>query len=153
MSTTRKFSTLAEHLQHTNTLSNVFVLVGELNRITGLLHQAFPELASLCHCGAIDYANDLVVIFTNNNSAFYTVNNRVPQIQDFLVANGVNLNKLLVKVSPQTSRAQPREKHHVGLAEHNMLAKFAEAIQRPDLLKPFGVAETEDAAETWEIKL
>ena len=152
----RKFSTLVEHLYQSNDMAGIFGKVNELNRITDLLHQAFPELALICHCGAIDYANDLIVLFTANNSAFYTVNNRVGQIQDLLSSNGVLLNKLLVKVSPQSSVAnKPRQKHLVGIAEHEMLAKFAVAINRPDLLKPLADPEDEDsvAVESWQIKL
>ena len=129
------FVTLSEQIQQTYTLDSIAAMVAELNRINSILNQNFVELRNICHCGAIDYANDLLVLYVINNGAFYKLNQLVPTIQDVLAANQVYLGKLLVKVRPE-KYFKPIVKPQLDSLQHAMLEKFAAAINRPDLIKP-----------------
>ena len=147
------FVTLSEQIQQTYTLDSIAAMVAELNRINSILNQNFAELRDICHCGAIDYANDLLVLYVINNGAFYKVNQLVPEIQDVLAANQVYLGKLLVKVRPE-KYFKPIVKPQLDPLQHAMLEKFAAAINRPDLIKPIISAESEEPeVEDWRIQL
>lgn len=151
------FVTLGDQIKQTYNLDSIAVKVNELNRINGIIHQNFAELRKICHCGAIDYANDLLVLYVVNNSAFYKVNQLVPEIQDVLSAHQVYLGKLLVKVRPEEYQ-KPVIKPRLDDLQYSMLEKFAMAIDRPDLIKPKAEScESDDAIfaklEDWQIKL
>lgn len=148
---TSKFTTVGEHLDKLKNMSSIFNLVAELTRITDILHKNLPDLRNMCHCGAVDYASDLLVIFTNTNGAFHIINNQVPLIQDCLEDNGIYFGKILVRNRPQDIDTKPKAKHIVGDKEYLMLKKFAKAISRPDLLKPQKVASSSEEALNWQI--
>lgn len=152
MSNIKKFATFAEHLPLVNNLTHIRGVITELERLTKLIHHAFPELQHMCHCGAIDYANDLLVVYTVNNAAFYKVNQYIPLIEDLLVENHLQFAKILIKSNPQRHLAKPVTKQLIGADEYAMLAKFATAINRPDLLKPWN-AEIPDSQRELEWKI
>jgi hypothetical protein len=128
-------------------------LMQELARISEIIYAHHVGLRDICHCGAIDYPSDLLVLFVNNNSGFYLVNNMISNIQDTLYSNGVSFSKILVKVRPQKHQAK-KIKHELSLEQQQALQRFANALGRPELIKPISLAEdeSEDASE-WEIKL
>ena len=149
------FVTLGEQIQKTYTLDSIAARVAELNRINSILNQNFVELRNICHCGAIDYANDLLVLYVINNGAFYKVNQLVPDIQDVLAVNQVYLSKLLVKVRPE-KYFKPIVKPQLDPLQHAMLEKFAAAINRPDLIKSASSSaqdENSPELEDWQIQL
>lgn len=152
------FVTLGDQIKQTYNLDSLAMRVNELNRINSIICQNFAELRKICHCGAIDYANDLLVLYVVNNSAFYRVNQLVPAIQDVLAANQVYLGKLLVKVRPEEYQ-KPVVKPRLDPLQCAMLEKFAIAIKRPDLIKSKigSNSESEDdnpvELEDWHIQL
>jgi hypothetical protein len=77
----------------------------------------------------------------------------ISNIQDTLYSNGVSFSKILVKVRPQKHHAK-KIKHELSLEQQQALQRFANALGRPELIKPISLAEdeSEDASE-WEIKL
>lgn len=151
------FVTLGDQIKQTYNLDNIAVKVNEINRINNILNQSFVDLRQICHCGAIDYANDLLVLYAVNNGAFYKINQMIGSIQDVLSANQVYLGKLLVKVRPEEYR-KPLIKPKLDYLQREMLEKFAAAIERPDLIKPSNDLSDDGnenfvELEDWTIKL
>jgi hypothetical protein len=149
------FVTLGDQIRQTYNLDSIAAKVAELNRINNIISQNFAELRKICHCGAIDYANDLLVLYVVNNGAFYKVNQLVPAIQDLLAVNQVYLGKLLVKVRPE-KYFKPIVKPQLDPLQYAMLQKFATAINRPDLIKSVSSVEADEDSqklEDWQIQL
>ena len=152
-----KFNTIGECLESSQGLNSIFNQINELLRISELIYAKFPQLRDFCHCGAIDYPNDMLVLYTSNNSSFHQVNNLVPLIQEYLDLKGVSFQRLLVKSRPQNSKEKPKTKKElIGEKEQMMLNKFAEAIKRPDLIKSAKKSNTEvqeSPDDEWNIEL
>lgn len=128
-------------------------LMQELARISEIIYAHHSGLRDICHCGAIDYPSDLLVLFVHNNSGFYLVNNMISNIQDTLYSNGVSFSKILVKVRPQKLQLK-KIKHELSLEQHQSLQQFANALGRPELIKPISLAKGDNEEESeWEIKL
>ncbi|MBX9598670.1 MAG: hypothetical protein K2X04_08855 [Burkholderiales bacterium] len=128
-------------------------LMQELARISEIIYAHHSALRDICHCGAIDYPSDLLVLFVHNNSGFYLVNNMISNIQDTLYSNGVSFSKILVKVRPQKLQAK-KIKHELSLEQQQSLQQFANALGRPELIKAISLAEGDNEEESeWEIKL
>lgn len=143
------FSTPGDQFNSTQNLGNLFHIVTELNRITKLIHTNFRQLCEICYCGALDYEDNLLIVYVKNNSAFYIVNGMARAIQDVLSKNNIHFNKLLIKVRPLASET-PKPKHRINFKQYQMLEKFARATNREDLLKPFkDDAEKDD--DLWPI--
>lgn len=147
------FVTLGDHINQTHNLNNFAVKIKEINRINTIIHQNFADLKQICHCGAIDYTNDLLVLYAINNGAFYKINQMVSVIQDILTANKIDFGKLLVKVRPEEYK-KPIIKPHLNELQFVMLEKFAAAINRPDLIR-YNINDEDslETAEDWQIKL
>lgn len=150
-----QFTTVSDQLKQTYTLNNLTSLVNDLNELTELIHSQMPELRTLCHCGAIDYANDLLVIYVANNAAYYIVNNWAATIDEILRVNGHFFAKLYIKVRPHGQANQRKVKHQLSDEQYEMLKKFAVAIERPELIKErmSSVIEDELESETWKVDL
>ena len=128
-------------------------LLQELARISEIIYAHHSGLRDICHCGAIDYPSDLLVLFVSNNSGFYVVNNMISNIQDTLYSNGVSFSKILVKVRPQKHQAK-KIKHELSPEQQEALQKFANALGRPELIKPQRESEAEEnTSSDWELKL
>lgn len=147
------FIEFAERLKQISEQNDLGRLLQELVRISEIIYTNHPGLRNVCHCGAIDYPSDLLVLFVNNNSGFYLVNNMISSIQDTLYSNGVLFSKVLVKVRPE--RHQPKKvKRVLSSEQQEALQKFAIALGRPELIKPISPAEDEnEEVSEWEIKL
>ncbi len=150
----KQFKTVGEQINSAKNMNDILQMVSELDRITKILQRGLPEFRDVCYCGAIDYPNDLIVIYTINSGAFHLLNNQIALIQDCLESNGVRFSKILLKNRPQTIKAKPKPKPPISQAQRQMLKKFAEAINRPDLLKeePSDQDNPEDYPD-WQIKL
>lgn len=147
------FITLSDHINHTHNLNNLAVKIKEINRINIIIYQNFTELKKFCHCGAIDYTNDLLVLYAINNGAFYKINQMVPAIQDVLAANKIDFGKLLVKVRPEEYK-KPVIKLRLNDLQFAMLEKFAVAINRPDLIRyNMNDEYSLETSEDWQIQL
>lgn len=146
------FTLAADKLSQVSGLQQINRMIQELDSINELLWQQFADLRQICHCGAIDREQDLLIIFAKNNAAFYKVNQFIPQIQDALSDRRINFSKILVKVCPEThhNKQKPRV---VTTEQYQMLEKFAEMINRPDLLKPQKAHIEEDSNNEWQINL
>ncbi|RTL11624.1 MAG: hypothetical protein EKK54_06710 [Neisseriaceae bacterium] len=146
------FIEFGERLKQISEQDDLGRLLQELARISEIIYSHYPNLRDICHCGAIDYPSDLLVLFVSNNSGFYLVNNMISNIQDILFSNGVSFSKILVKVRPE--QHQPKKvKRVLSLEQREALQKFANALGRPELIKSLQEHEEENASTDWELKL
>jgi len=144
----KPFSTANECLSMSNDLDNICNLALDLNHINRLLEDYAPGFLNLCHCGAMDYANDTIVFYCNNNAAFHTVNNQVPYLRAYLENRGINFHKILVKVRPVNyNRLRKEKKKPLTDQQKNMLLKFADAINRRDLILDDSSSSADDDRE------
>lgn len=148
----KNFNTFAEAITNNQGLTSLLTIASEIKRITQLIHRLFPQFSANCHCGAVDYPNDTLVIYVLNNAAFYLLNNSISLIQAGLERNGVVFAKILIKVKPQNYQAKP-VRNVVSQEQYVMLAKLANAINRPDLLKPLDAKQLDDEKPVWYVEL
>lgn len=131
-----KFHTAAENIELAPALSKIRQIINETAQITNMLHNNLPSLSQICHCGAIDHDEEIIVLFVANNSAFYKVNQLIPQIEDILYAHQIRYNKLMIKVRPETAVSSKRKKPHLLTPEQrDGWRKLAAQIGREDLIK------------------
>lgn len=145
------FATFAECLSPN--LSQTLRNIVKLERMNAIIYAAFPHLREVCHCGAIDYENELLVIYTADNAAYYSVNNYLNALQECLERHGCGFDKILLKTNPRLAQIKHKPQRKVAAAEYAMLAKFAAAIDRFDLLKPADRGVASDASNDWQLDL
>lgn len=151
----KAFVMAEEYLDQSSDLSNIRAITGELQQINKALANYATNFLDFCHAGAIDYPNDTLVLYCKNNASFHQINQQIPYIRTYLENNGINFHKILVKVRPsayQPINNRKKTKKELTDKQKEMLAKFATAINRPDLLKEQHEAK-EELEEEWEIKL
>lgn len=151
----KAFVTAEEYLNKSSDLGNIRAVTHELQQINKVLDNYSTDFLNFCHAGAIDYPNDTLVLYCRNNASFHQINQQIPYIRTYLENKGINFHKILVKVRP--SAYQPitnrrKAKKELTDKQKEMLAKFATAINRPDLLKDEH-DDKEGSEEEWEIKL
>lgn len=151
----KAFVTAEEYLDQSSDLVNIREVAHELQQINKSLADYSTDFLNFCHAGAIDYPNDTLVLYCNNNASFHKINQQVPYIRAYLENKGINFHKILVKVRPamyQPINNKKKIKKQLSDKQKEMLAKFAAAINRPDLLEDKTVTENQTEDE-WEIKL
>ena len=152
----KAFVTAEEYLDQSNDLVNIREVTHELQQINKILANYSTDFLNFCHAGAIDYPNDTLVLYCNNNASFHKINQQVPYVRGYLENNGINFHKILIKVRPLAHlpiNNRKKTKKELTDKQKEMLAKFAIAINRPDLLKDQLEAATEQLEEEREIKL
>jgi hypothetical protein len=148
-----KFASFAEHVTQVRNLNKILHNVELLNQITLLLNKRLPHLVGAFHCGAVDFSGGILVIYAKSNGAFYKLNQNIRQIQDALAEEYYSFAQILFKTSPQAQTQKIKSRTTaVGPQEQEMLAKFAQAIGRPDLLKA-NLAAEKVSTEDWAIQL
>jgi hypothetical protein len=150
------FKLVKDQLKETSSLHRMMTMVNNLDDLNALFTQHLSDLAKLCYCGALDYDEDLIVFYTTSNADFYRVNASVPRIQEFLNKCGYSFSKILIKVKPAEIKPRPKKKQ-LSEADYAALSKLAQAIERPDLLKPQPHENQDNSIdaehESWHIKL
>lgn len=150
------FSSVGDELAKDYSLVPLLRQVDELNRVSAIIHDYFPDLRGSCHCGAVDYPNDLLVIYVKNSATFQIVNRRINEIEGILIENGYRYGNFKVKVLPEFQKEIINSRKKSLSAEQvEMLKKFAQAIGREDLLKnsDYESAVDENLRNDWEINL
>lgn len=147
------FTSVSDELGKDYSLAQLARQVNELNHLSLLIYDKFPDLRDNCHCGAIDYPNDLLVIYVKDSAAFHQVNRRISEIEDVLVENGCRYSNFKVKMRPESQKVKRSSKNILSPEQHAMLAKFAQAIGREDLLKEVADKAIEEEINQWEVKL
>ena len=149
------FTTVEHQLNKLNgdrTMGSLLKVVNELSQMTNILYEKMPDLSGVFHCGAVDYLNDTLILYVNNNAVHHRVNSQIRSIEEVLNDAGYLFNKFLVKTKPTTAVSKP-QKRIISPEQHQMLAEFAQAINRPELIKPVSNDIEVVDLEPWEIKL
>ncbi len=149
-----KFSTFAEHVPQVRNLNNILHSIELLLQLTAIINQRLPNLAGTFHCGSVEMTSSVLVIYAHSNAGFYKLNQSINLIQDALADEYYSFSQILLKTSPRAQERKVKKKTvALGPEEQTMLAKFAEAIGRPDLLVKPAVVEPVIPEEDWEITL
>lgn len=151
-----KFHTAAENLEISPGLNQIRSIINEAAYITQVLHANLATLANICHCGAIDRNEDIIVLFVANNSAFYKINQLIPTIEDIFYAHQIRYNKIMIKVRPENSQATKHKKPNVlSQKQKDGLLRLAKQIGREDLIKAeiSEITTGTESVDDFEIKL
>lgn len=150
----KSFTSVGDELNKDYSLAQLARQVEELNHLSLLICEKFPDLRGNCHCGAIDYPNDLLVIYVKDSVTFHQVNRRMDQIEDVLIESGCRYSNFKVKMRPESQKVKRSSKKILSSEQQAMLVKFAHAIGREDLLKSLDESPSlGDEINQWEVKL
>lgn len=148
------FATADKYLATSNDLMDICKLANALDRVNSLLENYSDGFIDYCHCGAIDYLNDVLVLYCSGNAAFHRVNNQVPYIRNYLESNNINFHKILVKVKPVNYfRLRKEARKPLTNEAKVMLMKFATAINRQDLIRGDDQEVENETGQDFEIKI
>lgn len=128
------FHTAEYEITHASIFAKIKSLSDKANFITKLIHQKLPAFAQDCHCGAIDNEQNMLVIYVSNNSAFYSINNQIEQIEDILKNNAFYFDKILIKINPsKIMTSRKNRSRNLSAKQVNSFNRLADAINRPDM--------------------
>lgn len=152
------FTTVAAKLEQVSILTKLRSIVDQIKYITNIIHSNIPEIKDVCHCGAIDANENLLVIFVENNASFYKVNQYITMIQDALFANGESFDKIIIKVSPTRSKAIKIKHRTQELTDKQIHSwnKIARLINKSELViknNDSNQVNHDNELNDWEVKL
>lgn len=116
-----------------------------LEKLNLILQQSIPEhMKDICHFGAIDYEKNILVLFINNQQIFHYLRTISEHILQNLNKNNFFFDGILIKIKPNQSKLQNKYENNITKERYERLKKFANFINKPELLKPEVINKEEE---------
>jgi hypothetical protein len=107
-----------------------------LEKLNLILQNSIPEyMKEVCHFGAINHESNIIILFVEEQQIFHYLRTISEHILQNLNKNNFYFDGILIKIKQKKTKKPTKPQNIIPKERYERLKKFADFINKPELLK------------------